>query len=136
MIQLMTIPQTKTVLDMWFDKLDKLNEDTQAVKDYKETLEEVIGHANVYVYLDANDIKAAAIIHEGYYLSDLIYQDKEIAIELIEEIKKRYDELQADVHVDDKLNEVMAATGFKFLGKSQHDLFSYEENQYEYLAQE
>ena len=61
MIQLMTIPQTKTVLDMWFDKLDKLNEDTQAVKDYKETLEEVIGHANVYVYLDDNDIKAAAI---------------------------------------------------------------------------
>ncbi len=134
-VRLVTIAEEEKVLQLWEEKSKELlgPEYQEKLGDYREAVEEMIGHANVYVLEKEGDIIAFTSIVGGYYISNFFADTKEEGDLLMAVLKERYEELQADFHEDAKINQWMEAWGFEKLGTAHHDVLGYPENQYEWL---
>lgn len=134
MVELMKIEETEDVLNLWEKKTKEITNLDHEVDEYKDAMEEAIGHANIYVHHNKQKrIDGFAMIIEGVYMSDLIYPSKDVGIEIIDILKERYDEIQTDVHIDHPANELLPKLGFSFREKAVHDVMGYSENEYEWL---
>lgn len=134
-VRLVTIPEEEKVLRLWEEKSKELlgPEYQEKLGDYREAVEEMIGHANVYVLEKEGDIIAFTSIVGGYYISNFFVDTKEEGDLLMEFLQERYDELQIDVHHESKVNHWMENWGFENLGVGKHDILGYTELQYEWL---
>ncbi|CAM3713503.1 hypothetical protein ERUR111494_08235 [Erysipelothrix urinaevulpis] len=133
MVTLMTIPQTKTVLNLWKEDLKKQINDEELFKSYSEDLGSVIGHANVYIIEDGGTITDYAIIVEGYYLAALNYASNESAKILLDYVKTKYDEIQIDVLKENEKNQVLLDNQFTFIEETTNEVLGIQENAYEFL---
>ena len=109
MVRLMEIQELNTVLDMWTEINKEVHTfvDAQYWDEQRETMIEVLGNANVYVYDEHDVIKGFAFIVEGYYLGGVFVEAparrRKFATGLITFIKSRYDELVVTIYEDNTL---------------------------------
>lgn len=135
MVRLMGITELEDVMKLWEENLINIlgNEKKEEIDAYKEAAEEMMAHANVYVHLDDEKITGFISIVGGYYVSNIVFNDYSHMPEVLDYVKKRYDELQVDVFAKSKANEILVENGFTLLGTASHDVLSYEEKEYEWL---
>lgn len=137
MVKLMELTETKELMDLWKKEMNTFTSKTLKVNEQAYGVEEALGHGNVYVMHDKNHkIIAFAVVHEGYFITELMVDCEESTIALIQELIKRYDELQIDLYENNIANKYLIDLGFNKLGEFVNDIFDYKEIQYEYLLKE
>ena len=134
MIKLMELSETKSIMDLWRREMKELTRLDEEINEFSEVVEEALGHANVYVAHKNKEISGFVTVLEGFYISDFFYDDEETGKALIEDIKKRYDELQTDLHHKHQANHLLPQIGFSKLGHGEHDVLGFDEIQYEWLG--
>ena len=135
MIKLMELTEVDTIMDMWSKEMKNITGLDKEIDSYAQTVEDAFGHANVYVFHSGEDISGFAAIMEGFFISDLVYKSDETGKSLILELKKRYDELQTDLHHNHKANTLLPKLGITKLEGSTHDVLGFNENGYEWLRE-
>ena len=135
MIELMELSETKKIMDLWRKEMKELTKLDEEIDDFSIVVEEVLGHANVYVAHKDKEITGFATVIEGFYISDIFFDQPTTGEELINELKKRYDELQIDLHHDHPANQVLIKLGFSKLKNGEHDILGFEEIEYEWLSE-
>lgn len=135
MIELMELSETKNIMDLWRKKMKELTKLDEEINDFSIVVEEVLGHANVYVAHKDKEISGFATVIEGFYISDIFFDEPNTGEALISELKKRYDELQIDLHHEHPANELLNTLGFSKLKHGEHDVLRFEEIEYEWLGE-
>lgn len=134
MIRLMEIPELSIVMELWRDHLiNQVKVDVQMVEDYEPAAEEMMQHANVYVYIEKEEIKGFASVVGGYYISNLVIYENEAIEEMLIYLKERYDELQVDLPANTIALDVLLKNEFTLLGDAVHDVLKYKEKELEWL---
>lgn len=135
MIKLMEISEIDTILYLWNHEMKELTGLDKEIDDYAPALEEALGHGNVYVAHNGEEIIGFAAVMEGFFISDIIFNNDVTGENLVIELKDRYDELQTDVHHKHKANVLLPKLGFKKLEESKHDILGFDEIEYEWLSE-
>lgn len=134
-IQLMDVSETPEVMELWKKEMIQLTNLEDEINLFAQTVEETLGHANVYLVKENKKIMSFATVLEGFYISDFFYQSEDIGRELIDNLKTRYDELQIDLHHKHPANSLLEELGFHKLEHGEHDVLGFEEIQYEWLGE-
>lgn len=134
-IQLMDVSETQELMDLWKNEMIKLTGMEDEINLFFPVVEETLGHSNIYLVKEDNKINSFATVLEGFYISDLFYLNEEAGRALINDLKTRYDELQIDLHHKHPANLLLPSLDFTKLGRSEHDVLTFDEIQYEWLGE-
>lgn len=138
MVETMSIPEIKEVMDLWNMSVKELVESgaIEDVASLRQETKEIYETSNVYVEKnDLGEIVAYASIVEGAYLETIYvledYRRKGIGSRLIKHIQSKYDEIITDVLVGNETgNLFILSQGFNKEEIIHNEMLSLDEASY------